>query len=106
MYYSDLTTLTYYDKRRVTDASAFQVCAGLRVAVVVLHMAVPCYCFFFFLNNPATPEIYPLSLPDAFPTSPGRAGLQRTSAKPCATGGHRSCGPRTFSRKSTDEPPA
>src|SRR2546422_4868516 len=27
------------------------------------------YFFFFFLNNPATPEISPLSLPDALPIS-------------------------------------
>src|SRR5256885_16940384 len=30
----------------------------------------PCYCFFFFLNDPATPKIYTLPLPDALPILP------------------------------------
>src|SRR5467141_5257083 len=29
-----------------------------------------CYCFFFFFNDTATPEIYTLSLHDALPLSP------------------------------------
>src|SRR5256886_17576646 len=34
------------------------------------------YFFFFFFNDTATPEIYPLSLPDALPifSDPGRRG--------------------------------
>src|SRR5256885_9499472 len=32
-------------------------------------MLYTCY-FFFFFNDTATPEIYPLSLPDALPISP------------------------------------
>src|SRR2546430_1949832 len=42
----------------------------------------PCHCisrllsssFFFFFNDTATPEIYPLSLPDALPISDRRRG--------------------------------
>src|SRR3712207_7539018 len=30
------------------------------------------FIFFFFLNDPATTEIYPLPLHDALPISPGR----------------------------------
>src|SRR5256884_2837396 len=32
------------------------------------------FFFFFFLMDPATPEIYPLPLPDALPISPIEAG--------------------------------
>src|SRR2546421_11992522 len=36
-------------------------------------LAFPSFFFFFFLNDPAPTEIYPLSLPDALPISPGGA---------------------------------
>src|SRR2546425_9803729 len=42
----------------------------------------PCFfCFFFFLNDPAPPEIYPLSLPDPFPISRPPATGSSVSAK-------------------------
>src|SRR3989337_104284 len=37
--------------------------------------------FFFFFNDPATPEIYPLSLPDALPIS-ARRRRDRPPARP------------------------
>src|SRR3954463_13547413 len=45
--------------------------------VVVLALFLVLVLVFFFFNDPAPPEIYPLSLPDAFPISrPAlRAGL-------------------------------
>src|SRR2546425_4403381 len=33
----------------------------------ILYMHFLCIFYFFFLNDPAPPEIYPLSLPDALP---------------------------------------
>src|SRR2546430_1797336 len=45
---------------------------GKLFVVIVLHLTV---LFFFFFNDTAPPEIYPLPLPDALPIScsPGRA---------------------------------
>src|SRR2546425_4609822 len=45
--------------------------------------------FFFFLNDPAPPEIYPLPLPDALPISVGGTALARhgTVAAATSTGG-------------------
>src|SRR2546422_8706798 len=48
------------------------------------------FYFFFFLNDPAPPEIYPLSLPDSLPIllavrergASGRAHVSRTTPPP------------------------
>src|SRR5256885_8044842 len=44
----------------------------------------PAKCLFFFFNDPATPEIYPLPLPDPFPISRGHR--REASAKREANG--------------------
>src|SRR2546422_1114652 len=42
---------------------------------------------FFFLNDPATPEISPLSLHDALPISDDRVGPRRSTPRPQTTEG-------------------
>src|SRR2546430_15353935 len=42
----------------------------LRLPSLILIRATPPLALFFFFNDPAPPEIYPLSLPDAFPILP------------------------------------
>src|SRR5256885_11623870 len=60
------------------------------------------FLFFFFFNDPATPEIYPLSLHDALPISRSGATASSSGSRPSArstrTGGS---GALTGDRKST-----
>src|SRR5690349_24875730 len=44
------------------------------------------YSLFFFFNDTATPEIYTLSLHDAFPISVAHRGIERRGAGPPAPG--------------------
>src|ERR1039457_7709082 len=41
-----------------------------------------CFCFFLFFNDPATPEIYPLSLHAALPISIVAEGRRKRSWNP------------------------
>src|SRR3989441_5418017 len=45
-------------------------------SIFLLMQRLPCLFFFFFLNDTATPEIYPLSLHDALPISVPRPPLR------------------------------
>src|SRR2546430_15041210 len=56
------------------------------------------YLFFFFLNDPAPTEIYPLPLPDALPISPAGAQPQGPAFKSSPQRGH---SPRQSSRHTT-----
>src|SRR5256886_13125887 len=55
--------------------------------ISVLHhfLFTPYLAFFFFLNDPPTPEIYPLPLPDALPifASESTALAPREGRPPC-----------------------
>src|SRR2546421_7575819 len=44
-------------------------------------LAFPSFFFFFFLNDPAPTEIYPLSLPDALPILPFRRRSTRSRSR-------------------------
>src|SRR3712207_7882525 len=47
------------------------------------------YCSFFFFNDPATTEIYTLSLHDALPISPGPGGARQGPDGAARRRGHR-----------------
>src|SRR5439155_18761553 len=47
----------------------------------MLHFTSAALFFFFFFNDPATTEIYTLSLHDALPISDGDAGVPRVQDK-------------------------
>src|SRR2546427_12163428 len=54
--------------------------------VLVLHIDSHASCTFFFFNDPATTEFYPLPLPDALPISAdgahfGSSGARRSPAR-------------------------
>src|SRR2546430_17022741 len=48
------------------------LCRDILLCSFILWLSLRCIFFFFFFNDPATPEIYPLSLPDALPIYGGR----------------------------------
>src|SRR2546430_13413234 len=50
----------------------------------LLLYQLPLMCFFFFLNDPAPPEIYPFPLPAALPIS--HALCRRPAAAPAPSG--------------------
>src|SRR5438105_9509161 len=64
-----------------------------------------CSFFFFFFNDPATTEIYTLSLHDALPICPAGAGSSRRAASSdrawCSASDGRRARSRTSDRKST-----
>src|SRR3954466_10899412 len=63
------------DSRR-SGHNGESTCVKLERGVVDLLAVCPSlwfWFFFFFFNNPAPPEIYPLSLPDALPISARRS---------------------------------
>src|SRR5258708_7240300 len=53
----------------------------------------PHYPFFFFFNNPAPPEISPLSLPDALPICPRCGQTSGADSGTRSSPPHRSCRP-------------
>src|SRR5438552_15825378 len=71
------------------------------MSTLLLHSASllhSCLYFFFFFNDPATTEIYTLSLHDALPIWSPRAGWW-TPTRRCAA----SCSSRTWSFRRTDD---
>src|SRR3972149_551444 len=78
--------------RRNDDADCCEwantaVRCGIRVLLYAPHSALALTIvflsfFFFFFNDPATPEIYPLSLHDALPISPPRRSFREGSYSP------------------------
>src|SRR5256886_15736300 len=55
----------------------------------IFHKCMRFSISFFFLNDPAPPETYPLPLPDALPISlPPRAGGARGAEPPARSGRH------------------
>src|SRR5256885_6609241 len=53
----------------------------LKLVLCSYRIRIPHVFFFFFFNDPPPTEIYPLSLHDALPISPGRPYLTRHAAR-------------------------
>src|SRR6516162_4163895 len=91
----------FWIKKAVDFALAALLVLSLIFKKSVAVMCFYAFCaysfFFFFFNDTATPEIYPLSLHDALPIFPSR----RRPRPPLPTRRSTSDGLRTEDRKST-----
>src|SRR2546430_16050463 len=68
---------------------------------IFIILTVGSFCCFFFFNDPAPTEIYPLSLHDALPISPAHAARQGRVPDP-ARASARSIRRRRAARHTTD----